>query len=698
MDVPVKAFAQLGLGPLDLPSHQCDLQTMKDKLDVAMAVGSGESAAAAAAAATADCAFEDRGDAASDAGSQDSLAVEVDAEVPSSMSSLDDDDEFDVDDEDLLNRHTDDSEAATPTGNRPISLPPPKKTTTKKMTSPIVRFRRLPSLQSAKEHESSSSPPPPRSTPVTPTRLRPHSLGSRRRVRTISASEASTSGFSSSSTSSGSSAAGGPLTYDVPGTSAKTPAVVHNWCNRTLYTAGRPPWYNEEGQMKEAFVIGICGASASGKTTVAKNITAALDVPWVSLVSMDSFYKVLSEEEKAEAEKNNYNFDHPDAFDIELLVKTLTKLKAGKRVDIPIYNFKTHSREKNKVNIYGANVVIFEGIMSFAHRAVLDLMDMKIFVDTDSDIRLARRLQRDILERGRDIHGVLQQYEKFVKPSVENFIDPSMMHADIIIPRGGENKVAIHLVVQHVHTQLQKRGHSVRSKICHLSAKNQPLPKSFHVIENTPSVKGLHTIIRNSRTNRDEFIFYSKRLMRLLVEHALSLLPYENLQVTTPQGTRYDGLRADNHRLCGVSILRAGEVMEPALASVCKDVRLGKILIQTNPVTGEPELHYLRLPKNIHECHVFLMEATVATGAAAMMAIRVLLDHDVPEERIVVLSLLMASPGIQSIAYAFPNVRMVTTAVDSTLNEDFHIIPGIGNFGDRYFGTDDVHDLEVDEW
>ena len=132
-------------------------------------------------------------------------------------------------------------------------------------------------------------PPLPRSTPATPTRLRSHHAN-RRRVRTISASEASTSGFSSFS-SSGSSTSSA-LTCDVPGTSAKTPAVIHNWCSRTLYTAGRPPWYDEEGQMQsEAFVIGICGASASGKTTVAKNITAALDVPWVSLVSMDSFYK-----------------------------------------------------------------------------------------------------------------------------------------------------------------------------------------------------------------------------------------------------------------------------------------------------------------------------------------------------------------------------------------------------------------------
>lgn len=687
MDASVKALARLGLTNLDLPRLNCDSDKRSSPHALAL------DAAAASRVAGAASSSSDSVEVGSEDGSQDSLAVEVDAEVPSSMSSMDDDDEYDVED-DFLRRQTDDSEAATPTGNR--VFPTTKKTrhssASRKISSPTIRFRRLPSAISPHDHESSHSPP--RSTPVTPTRHRPHHVVGRRRVRTISASEAS-SGYSSFS-SSGSSAA---LTCDVPGTSAKTPAVIHNWCNRTIYTAGRPPWYNEEGLMEQAFVIGICGASASGKTTVAKNIIAALDVPWVSLVSMDSFYKVLTAEEKAEAEKNNYNFDHPDAFDTPLLVETLTKLKAGKRVEIPIYNFKTHSRdEKNKVNIYGANVVIFEGIMAFAHKSVLDLMDMKIFVDTDSDIRLARRLQRDILERGRDIRGVLQQYERFVKPSVENFIDPSMMHADIIIPRGGENKVAIHLVVQHVHTQLQKRDHSFRSKICTTNAKNQPLPQSFHVMENTPSVKSLHTIIRNHRTNRDEFIFYSKRLMRLLVEHALSFLPYEDVQVTTPQGTRYDGSQADNHSLCGVSILRAGEVMEPALASVCKDVRLGKILIQTNPGTGEPELHYLRLPKNINDCHVFLMEATVASGAAAMMAIRVLLDHDVPEERIVLLSLLMASPGIQSIAYAFPNVRMVTTAYDSEINEDFHIIPGIGNFGDRYFGTDDAFEHEVDEW
>lgn len=115
---------------------------------------------------------------------------------------------------------------------------------------------------------------------------------------------------------------------------------------RTIYTAGRPPWYDTQGQSKESFLIGICGGSASGKTTVAKRIIEALDVPWVTLLSMDSFYKVLNDEQQELARKNEYNFDHPDAFDFDLLIETLRKLKDGKRVDVPIYNFVTHRREK----------------------------------------------------------------------------------------------------------------------------------------------------------------------------------------------------------------------------------------------------------------------------------------------------------------------------------------------------------------
>ncbi|NXA57458.1 UCKL1 protein, partial [Nothocercus julius] len=377
----------------------------------------------------------------------------------------------------------------------------------------------------------------------------------------------------------------------------------------------------------------------SGKTTVATRIIEALDVPWVVLLSMDSFYKVLDEGQQALAARSDYNFDHPDAFDFELLVSVLRKLKKGKSVKVPVYDFTTHSRRREWKTVYGANVIVFEGILAFANKELLKLLDMKVFVDTDSDIRLVRRLQRDIMERGRDIVGVIKQYNKFVKPAFEQYIEPTVQLADIVVPRGGENFVALDLIVQHVHSQLEKvrgvAGAACMGWPCSLipccraalasAHQGQPLPKTLSVLENTPQVRGMHTIIRNKDTTRDEFIFYSKRLMRLLIEHALSFLPLKSVTVETPQGTTYEGKRFHRQRITGVSILRAGETMEQALTAVCKDIRLGKILIQTNHDTGEPELHYLRLPKEISEDYVILMDSTVSTGAAAMMAVRVLL-------------------------------------------------------------------------
>jgi len=458
---------------------------------------------------------------------------------------------------------------------------------------------------------------------------------------------------------------------------------------RTIYTAGRPPWYDSQGQQVEPFVIGICGGSASGKTTVANKIISELGVPWVTQLSMDSFYKVLNEEQHQLAALNEYNFDNPDAFDFQLLFETLQRLKEMKKVDLPIYNFMTHRRETKTVSMYGANVIIFEGILAFHMEAIRNILDMKIFVETDSDVRLARRLKRDISNRGRDIHGVMQQYENHVKPAYDRFIAPTMTYADIIVPRGGENQVAINLIVQHVQTQLTNRGFKLRSKLAESGpGTGTAMPNTLKVLPSTPQIRGLHTYIRNRQTARDEFIFYSKRLIRLVIEYSLSLLPFETVSVCTPQGLQYEGRRCTVKKICGVSILRAGETMEQALSDVCKDIRIGKILIQTNWDTGEPELYYLRLPKDIKDYQVILMDATVATGAAAMMAIRVLLDHDVPEENINLVSLLMAESGVHTIAYAFPQVKIVTTAVDPEINDKFHVLPGIGNFGDRYFGTE----------
>jgi len=458
---------------------------------------------------------------------------------------------------------------------------------------------------------------------------------------------------------------------------------------RTIYTAGRPPWYNSEGQQVEPFVIGICGGSASGKTTVANKIISELGVPWVTLLSMDSFYKVLNEKQHELAAINQYNFDHPDAFDFALLSETLNKLKEMKKIEVPIYNFVTHRREAKTVSMYGANVIVFEGILAFHDEKIRSVLDMKIFVETDSDVRLARRLKRDITQRGRDIKGVMTQYENHVKPAYDRYIAPTMQHADIIVPRGGENEVAINLIVQHVQTQLTARGFKLRSKLAEVGNGNgNELPATLKVLPSSPQIQGLHTYVRNKDTPRDEFIFYSKRLIRLVIEYSLSLLPYTSCVVDTPQETEYSGMRCSVKKICGVSILRAGETMEQALSDVCKDIKIGKILIQTNWDSGEPELHYLRLPKDIKNYKVILMDATVATGAAAMMAIRVLLDHEVSEENIILVSLLMAESGVHTIAYAFPNVKIVTSAIDPEINDLFHVLPGIGNFGDRYFGTE----------
>uniref|UniRef100_A0A493T8G8 Uridine-cytidine kinase n=1 Tax=Anas platyrhynchos platyrhynchos TaxID=8840 RepID=A0A493T8G8_ANAPP len=239
---------------------------------------------------------------------------------------------------------------------------------------------------------------------------------------------------------------GGHELHSHPLESLHNETQTRHRCTRQTHKGG-----NGSGQ-------GLCGGSASGKTTVATRIIEALDVPWVVLLSMDSFYKVLDEGQQALAARSDYNFDHPDAFDFELLVSVLRKLKKGKSVKVPVYDFTTHSRRREWVGktVYGANVIVFEGILAFANKELLKLLDMKVFVDTDSDIRLVRRLQRDIMERGRDIVGVIKQYNKFVKPAFEQYIEPTVQVADIVVPRGGENFVALDLIVQHVHSQLEK--------------------------------------------------------------------------------------------------------------------------------------------------------------------------------------------------------------------------------------------------
>ncbi|XP_029286274.1 uridine-cytidine kinase 2-A isoform X3 [Cottoperca gobio] len=181
----------------------------------------------------------------------------------------------------------------------------------------------------------------------------------------------------------------------------------------------------------QPFLIGVAGGTASGKSSVCSKIMELLGQNeidhhqrQVAILSLDSFYRVLTPEQKAKALKGQFNFDHPDAFDNDLIIATLWDIKEGKTVQIPVYDFVSHSRKEETVTVYPADVVLFEGILMFYSQEIRDLFQMKLFVDTDADTRLSRRVLRDISERGRDLESVLAQYITFVKPAFEEFCLP----------------------------------------------------------------------------------------------------------------------------------------------------------------------------------------------------------------------------------------------------------------------------------
>ncbi|KAG4111954.1 hypothetical protein ERO13_D13G133700v2 [Gossypium hirsutum] len=369
-----------------------------------------------------------------------------------------------------------------------------------------------------------------------------------------------------------------------------------------------------ENVHKQPFIIGVSGGAASGKTTVCDMIIQQLHDQRVVLVNQDSFYHELTEEELATV--HEYNFDHPDSFDTEKLLDSMENLRHGQAVDIPNYDFKSY---KNSVfparRVNPSDVIILEGILIFHDPRVRELMNMKIFVDTDADVRLARRIRRDTVEKGRDIGVVLDQ------------------------------------------------------------------------------IRGMHTLIRDSQTTKHDFVFYADRLIRLVVEHGLGHLPFTEKQVITPTGSVYTGVDFCK-RLCGVSVIRSGESMENALRACCKGIKIGKILIHREGEDNGQQLIYEKLPQDISERHVLLLDPILGTGNTAVKAISLLTRKGVPESNIIFLNLISAPQGVHVVCKSFPRVKIVTSEIDIGLNEGFRVIPGMGEFGDRYFGTDD-DDLQV---
>ena len=204
--------------------------------------------------------------------------------------------------------------------------------------------------------------------------------------------------------------------------------------------------------MPQPMIIGISGGTGSGKTTVAQKILASIGEARVAYLQQDSYYHNL--EDMPLDQRQRVNFDHPDAFDGALMLRHLESLRAGESIDRPIYDFVAHCRKKETIRVAPLPVILLDGILIFYDAGLRGLMDLKIFVDTDPDIRFIRRLERDVHARGRSVESVVEQYLGTVRPMHQQFVAPTMRYADVILPEGGFNEVAVDLITGKIQSVL----------------------------------------------------------------------------------------------------------------------------------------------------------------------------------------------------------------------------------------------------
>lgn len=421
-------------------------------------------------------------------------------------------------------------------------------------------------------------------------------------------------------------------------------------------------------QVVGPFIIGVTGASASGKTTVCEKIINGLGDQRCALVSLDWFYLGLLPGTNA----SNYNFDHPNAFDFLALKETLEKMSKRVPVSVPKYDFALHCRVEDKAaELDVADVIIVEGILTYYDAEIRNMMHMKIFVDEDADVCLSRRIKRDTKMRGRSVDSVLEQYSRFVKPAYQEFIVPTKRYADIVVPRGGENVVAIDLIIKHIALKLRQED-------------LRKIYVKLVVMSDSYQARGLHTIIREADACRNDIVFYSNRLMRLLIEEGLGLLPFERKTVTTPSGGKFYGV-GFVAGLAAVSLMPDGEAMEMSLRAVCNTVRIGKMLIGKN---GELEYEYL--PKDMKRRYVLILAPVLDSGCKCEAVIRRLTSKEVgcAEDRMMVVSLIVSPQAVTRLCTVFSKVSVVVSCIDQGLDDEGRVYPGIGEFATRYYGCE----------
>lgn len=445
-----------------------------------------------------------------------------------------------------------------------------------------------------------------------------------------------------------------------------------------------PPW-------TEPYIIGMAGTSGSGKTSISTKIIQEINTPWTVLLSLDNFYKVLTPEQKEAAHRSEYDFDHPDAVDLDEAYECVLSLKEGRKTDIPIYSFVEHAKTDQVITIYGANVIIVEGLYTLYSEKLRSLMNIMIYVDTDLDICLARRLNRDILYRGRDLKSVLDQWTRTVKPNAERYVKPTMKYADLIIPRGSENIVGIDLLIQHIKKQLLLKSESHLAKLEKLTGKKEVNSKNYPnliLLDKTNQLKGIYTILINKDTPRDDFVFYFDRVATILINKALELNSFKDITIETPLNVKFDTV-APSETVIAVNIIRSGDCFMHSLRKTIPEIAIGKLLIQSDSTTGEPQLHTNALPKDLEKGHrkILLLEAQIISGAAVIMAIQVLIDHGVSVDDITVVCYLASEIGLSRILKAFKQVKVVVAEIGYRNNLENQTWFRKAFIDEKYFGT-----------
>lgn len=434
-----------------------------------------------------------------------------------------------------------------------------------------------------------------------------------------------------------------------------------------------PPW-------ADMSIIGIAGASGSGKTSLAMEVVRKLDLPWVIILSIDSFYNSLTPEQNALAHANEYDLDSPKSMDFDLLYQCLKDLKQGKRTDIPVYSFEKHQRLETTVSLYSPHVILLEGILALNDARILEMLDLKVYMEADADVCLARRIVRDVRERGRTIEGTIKQWFSFVKPAFTKYVEPQREVADLIVPRGMMNKMAITMIVGQTRQILKDKSLRHQAELERLGRDVEDLPLSNNVIllEEKPQIKAVMTLLRNPATVANEFTFYTDRITALLVDKALDCHRFLPTQVVTPQSTAYNGLKSAG-KISAIIVLRGGGCMETGLKRTIPDCLTGRLLIQSNFRTGEPELHYLKLFPDIREHEtVLLLDPQMSSGGAALMAVKVLVDHGVAEEKIVFVTFMAGKKGVNRLTSVFPGIKVVAAEIGDDYERRW--------VEDRYFG------------